>query len=100
GLFGSKRRYRWFLLILFLAGLIVGFGSYTPVYWVLYHSLPGFDGFRSPGTFMFLSNCALVGLAAFGLDYLVNLAATVNDQGWDSTFSDKQEDTEADEPAP
>jgi len=95
GLFGSRRRYRWFLLILFITGIVIGFGRYTPVYWLLYHVMPGFDGFRSPGTFMFLSNCALIGLSAFGLDYLVSLANTVNNQGWGSSFSapDEEHDT-------
>lgn len=78
GLFGSRRRYRWFLLFLFVSGILIGLGRYTPLYWVLWGILPGFDGFRSPGTFMFLSNCALVGLAALGLDYLLNLADNVN----------------------
>ncbi len=91
GLFGSKRRYRYFLLILLLVGVLVGLGRYTPVYWLLYHAMPGFDNFRSPGTFMFLANCALVGLAAFGLDYLVSLAGTVNDEGWGSSFSESGE---------
>lgn len=78
GLFGSRRRYRWFLLFLFVMGILIGLGRYTPLYWVLWGILPGFDGFRSPGTFMFLSNCALVGLSALGLDYLLNLADNVN----------------------
>lgn len=88
GLFGSKRRYRWFLLILLLAGVLIGLGRHTPIYWLLYESLPGFDGFRSPGTYMFLTNCALIGLAAFGLDYLISLADTVNYKAWNSSFSE------------
>ncbi len=88
GLFGGKRRYRWFLLILVFSGTLIGLGRYTPVYWILYQVMPGFDGFRSPGTYMFLTNCGLIGLAAFGLDYLISLANTVNNKGWGSSFSD------------
>lgn len=95
GVFGSRRRYRWFLLVLFFAGLLIGLGRYLPVYWLLYHVLPGFSGFRSPGTFMFLSNCALIGLSAFGLEYLINLAVTVNDRGWGSSFDKTAEDEAA-----
>lgn len=94
GLFGSRRRYRWFLLILFFVGLIVGVGNHTPIYWILWKVVPGFDGFRSPGTFMFLSNCALIGLATFGLDYLLNLADSINSEGWGSSFTDKADAAE------
>lgn len=97
GLLGSRRKYRWFLLTLFLTGVIVGLGRYTPVYWLLWKVLPGFDGFRSPGTFMFLSNCGLVGLSALGLDYLLNLADSVNNRGWGSALSTSADDIIEDE---
>lgn len=86
GVFGSRRRYRWFLVILVAAGLLIGLGRYLPLYWLLYHVLPGFNGFRSPGTFMFLANCGMIGLAAFGMDYLVSLAQSVNARGWKSSL--------------
>lgn len=99
GLLGSRRKYRWFLLTLFLAGVIVGVGRYTPVYWLLWKTLPGFDGFRSPGTFMFLSNCGLIGLSALGLDYLLNLADSVNNRGWGSALSKPADDAPEEEAA-
>jgi hypothetical protein len=89
GLMGNKRRYRWFLLTLLVVGTVVGLGRYTPVYWLLWEVLPGFDGFRSPGTFMFLSNCALVGLSALGLEYLLNLADSLNSRGWKSSLPEE-----------
>ncbi|MBX7246929.1 MAG: hypothetical protein K1X53_15640 [Candidatus Sumerlaeaceae bacterium] len=68
GLAISRRRYRWFLGGLVLASIVVGLGFYTPLYKMLYASLPGFRSFRSPGTFMFLANFGLLALAAMGLE--------------------------------
>lgn len=95
GALGSRRRYRWYLVTLFLLSLLVGFGRYTPLYWLLYHVMPGFDNFRSPGTYMFLANFALIGLAAMGLDYLLKLAASVNEKGWNSALERRDADDAA-----
>lgn len=50
--------------------LVVGLGSYTPLYGVLHSWLPGFDSFRSPGTFMAGTSLAIAVLAGQGLDLL------------------------------
>ena len=51
GLALRRGRLKWFLAVAALTALIVGLGRYTPLYKVLFALLPGFDRFRSPGTF-------------------------------------------------
>ncbi|MCC5877530.1 MAG: hypothetical protein JJU11_15020 [Candidatus Sumerlaeia bacterium] len=60
-------------LVVIIASLVVGMGSYTPVYRVLFDFFPGFDSFRSPGTFMCAASLGLAVLAGAGLDNLVRL---------------------------
>jgi hypothetical protein len=87
GLFGSRRRYRWFLFMLVMAGIFLGLGRYTPIYKIFYSLAPGFDDFRSPGTFMFLANFGFIGLAALGLHVLYRVALSLMEKGWDSTLT-------------
>lgn len=70
GLVLRRGRMRWFLAGAAGAGLLVGLGAHTPLYRVLYALVPGFGTFRSPGTFMFVTNVALLTLATLGLDAL------------------------------
>lgn len=70
GVAASPRRLRLFLAGVLLASLLVALGRYTFIYRVCYALLPGFSSFRSPGTFMFLSTMALIGLAALGFTEL------------------------------
>lgn len=60
-------------LAIILVSLVVGMGNYTPVYRVLYTLLPGFDSFRSPGTFMCAASLGLAILAGAGMDNLLRL---------------------------
>ncbi len=68
----GRGRLRHFLLAAALVSVIVGLGRYTPVYRALYAVLPGFHRFRSPGSFLFVADFALVSLAALGLERLVS----------------------------
>ncbi len=54
----------WTVAIVFL---VIGLGSHTPLYRLMWTVAPGFDSFRSPGTFMAGTALALPVLAAFGL---------------------------------
>ena len=67
-------RYRYFLALLAVGAIVVGLGRNTPVYGLLYAFVPGFSSFRSPGSFMFVADLALVGLAAIGLQAVVSCA--------------------------
>ncbi|MEI7635292.1 MAG: hypothetical protein WCK47_13550 [bacterium] len=72
GLFSRLTRIRFFLAIICLLSLHIGLGHYTPAYGLLHALLPGFNRFRSPGTFMFLADLSLVALATIGLQALIN----------------------------
>jgi hypothetical protein len=56
-----------------LAGimLLAALGGYTPLFYVLYHGLPGFSDFRAPARFGLLGLLALAALAALGWDRFV-----------------------------
>ena len=82
GVVAGRGRARLFLLALSVAALVVGFGKYTPVYRLLYVLAPGFRGFRSPGTFMFLTTIPLVALAAVGVQALA--------EGWASAAPERR----------
>jgi hypothetical protein len=58
-----------------LISILLAFGKFTPLVKVLYH-LPGFNLFRIPARFLFLSCFATTILAGFGLDHLRSI-------GWD-----------------
>jgi hypothetical protein len=68
GIVAGRGRYRFYLAAMALVSIAVGLGKYTPLYRLLFDFVPGFQRFRSPGTFMFLTDLALVQLAAGGID--------------------------------
>ena len=78
GLALRRGRLKWFLAGAALAALVVGLGRYTPLYKVLYALMPGFNRFRSPGTFMFVTNFCVITLAALGMDELGRTAFRVD----------------------
>lgn len=73
-LIGARSKYGYFLLGILAFATLLGLGANTPFHRLCFALLPGFDRFRSPGTWMFLSNFALLGLAAFGLEELLRRA--------------------------
>lgn len=66
--YGGARRWPW--LILALAGLVLAFGLYNPLYWLL-AELPGFNFFRVPARFLGLFALAGAMLAALGAHTLI-----------------------------
>ncbi len=70
GLVLRRGRMKWFLAAAGLGALIIGLGQFTPLYKVLFALVPGFNRFRSPGTFMFVTNFCVLTLAALGMDEL------------------------------
>ncbi|MGA1821418.1 MAG: hypothetical protein ACMUIG_02705 [Thermoplasmatota archaeon] len=65
-----KNSYVKFFSILALISLILALGRYTPIYWVLWKFIPGFDILRVPSrsVFTFIFSCSF--LAGFGLKNL------------------------------
>jgi hypothetical protein len=69
---GGRRagRLAWLLAAGFLLSLLVGLGRYTPLYIVLWATVPGFSSYRSPGSFMFVANLMVIVLAGLGAQSL------------------------------
>jgi hypothetical protein len=62
------RRYRFFsgfLCAVVLSGMIMAFGKHTPLYKILFDSVPGFNRFRFPSKFLLL--------VAFGISMLAGI---------------------------
>ncbi|RKZ19850.1 hypothetical protein DRQ17_00090 [bacterium] len=66
----DRRKYTIFFGILALLFLMAAMGKYTPVYWIFYHLLPGFNKFRNAGRFSGVFTFSLLALAGFGFDNL------------------------------
>ncbi len=72
--FFAKRKDRVvrFFLIATVAAFLLALGKYTPVYWVVYHVLPGLGSFRSPQHFLLLYTFSVAMLAGFGAQQFLN----------------------------
>ncbi|HEY1685008.1 MAG TPA: hypothetical protein VGG19_09610 [Tepidisphaeraceae bacterium] len=66
GLATLERSRRWRIILLLAVILLLTLGSYTPVFWALYHYLPGFNLFRGASKFAALWTLMLAILAGHG----------------------------------
>ncbi|MCL4299339.1 MAG: YfhO family protein [Anaerolineae bacterium] len=64
-------RLKRFFIGLGLIALLLAMGGYTLLHGWLYATLPGFDQLRAPARFILLLDFSLAGLAAFGLNTLL-----------------------------
>jgi len=73
GLAYSRRR-RLKLMLLGLAGfaLIVAFGGFTPLYYLIYYLIPGMSKFRSPAMIFNLVAFSAAALSALGVESLMD----------------------------
>lgn len=62
-----KERYPRFFVILGLSSLVMAMGKYTPVYWLFYKVVPGFDILRVPSRFVLIFILCASILSGFGL---------------------------------
>ncbi len=67
----GRGRLKFYLAGLGVITLLLAMGDYTPLHGWLYLSGPGFDQLRAPARFILLLDFGLAGLAAFGLDRLL-----------------------------
>lgn len=58
------------LAVMAVLAVVLALGTYTPLYGLLYHSLPGFNAFRAPGRLLLLWTFATAALAGLGLEAL------------------------------
>ena len=70
GIILAGRRRRWPLLGIGLAGLLVSWGGYTPLFDVLYTVVPLFRKLRAPHMAAFLTTSGLSLMAAYGMHAL------------------------------
>ncbi|MBU1146994.1 MAG: YfhO family protein, partial [Candidatus Omnitrophica bacterium] len=63
----TKRRKAFFYIL--AVGLVLSFGRYTPIYYLLHKLMPGFSLSRYPIKFFFMVTFSLAVLAGMGLDY-------------------------------
>lgn len=67
----AERRHRRFLVLSAGVLLVLAAGSHTPLFYVMYHYVPGFGSFRAHGKFIFQVSLFVILLAAAGLDRLI-----------------------------
>ena len=67
-----------FLFVLAVISILIGFGKYSPLYWLLYVILPGLDSFRVPARFILLLSFSLSLLAGFGFSYFRRKIDSIN----------------------
>ncbi len=65
----KRRRCIFYILAL---GLVLSFGRYTPIYYILYKIMPGFTLSRYPVKFFFMVAFSLAILGGMGLEYYRN----------------------------
>jgi disulfide bond formation protein DsbB len=70
-LLGRRERRRGLLALLAAFSLLAALGGYTILHGWLYRLVPGLSGMRAPARFVFVTDFALAGLAAFGLRELM-----------------------------
>ncbi len=68
----ANKRIRFLGVLLTLSGLVLAFGAYTPVDFILYTLMPGWDLFRVPARFLAATVIGIALLAALGVDVLAN----------------------------
>jgi hypothetical protein len=64
------------LVAMGVLAVVLALGTYTPLYGLLYHYLPGFNAFRAPGRLLLLWTFAAAALAGLGLDALLRARHT------------------------
>ena len=70
GLWG-KSKSRLLYILMALIAFIFALGKYTPLFYFLYHFVPGFDLFRGSAKFIFFTSMFLILLAGTGYDQLL-----------------------------
>ena len=73
GLICSKRKDKYFYILILIISLFLCFGKFNPIYQDIFKYLPGFNKFRSPATIMIFISFPIIILSAFGLEYLFGI---------------------------
>ena len=81
--FKRKNKYVLFFTGLAILSLLLAMGRNTPLFWILWKFVPGFDMFRVPAKFLFLFTFSASILAGFGFSFLRgNLSVQEKEKLW------------------
>ncbi|MCK4547524.1 MAG: YfhO family protein [Candidatus Eisenbacteria sp.] len=72
-----RRRRVKFLIGLGVLSILLVLGKGSPLYWLFYQVVPGFDRFRMPARFILFTTLSLSVLAAYGLDWFGDRLSSV-----------------------
>lgn len=70
GLLSKNRAARDFGALASVSGLLLAFGGYNPLFWILWRIVPGFDLFRAPARWLLLWALGAAVLAGAGIEVL------------------------------
>ena len=70
--FFRKNKYSVFFAIMALLSLFIAFGKFTPVHYILFKLIPGFNLFRAPSRILFFFMFSLSILSGFGTNFLIS----------------------------
>jgi hypothetical protein len=68
--FRRRNKYVLFFTGLGIISLLLAFGEHTPLYWVFWKFIPGFNMFRVPAKFLLLFTFSASIIAGFGFNFL------------------------------
>jgi len=74
----SKKKGTWFWFAVSVVALLIAFGKFTPIHWLLYEGVPGWDRFRQPARAFFILALSGSLLAGFGFEGVIRLANDPN----------------------
>ena len=72
GITSTRARKRWFFLAAGGIAALISIGGTTPLFGLAFQFVPGFNRFRSPATFMVVTNFSIFALAALGAEHALN----------------------------
>lgn len=70
--YSRRKRLKLFLCGLGAFALIVAFGGFTPLYYLVYYLIPGMSKFRSPAMIFNIAAFSIIGLSALGAESLLD----------------------------
>lgn len=71
-LYSRRKKLKIFFLCLGCFALIVAFGGFTPLYYLVYYLIPGMAKFRSPAMIFNIFSFSVIVLSAMGIQALMN----------------------------
>ena len=71
GMAHGKPAARRFSITMLVVSLVLAMGGYTPLFYLLFHYVPGFNAFRGMDKFLWLAALFLSALAGIGMDQML-----------------------------